>query len=208
MKHARALPTRRSSSAGSPAAVEKLIEYFHAQADEVALQRYQEKNESRRKELESKAAKIEMRIQKQRRILKEYRAKKPPAQVTEGKKGQPLLVDDNTTLLAKAFQTRLPVRKQPSPRGLPVTPQEPAHEGSEAAMRELAPGMRSVKLRAPAQAEPSSPEARDNPEDEWTNIKLEDAEQPLGQEEWEDDIVSEMVPKGAPKTAWWLNTNP
>lgn len=208
VKHSRALPTRRSSSSGSPAAVEKLIEYLHDQAHEVALQQVQEKNESRQKRLESKAERIEMRIQKQRRILKEYRAKKPSAQVKEGKKDQSLLIDDNTTLMAKAFRTRLPVREQPSPRRLPATPQEPAHDGSDAIVGELAPGMRPVKPRAPVQAEPSRPEARDNPEDEWTDIKLEDAEEPLGQEEWEDDIVSEMVPKGAPKSAWWLNMNP
>lgn len=206
VKHARALTTRRSSSAESQAAGERLIEYLHDQTHEVALQQVQEKNESRQKE--SKAERIQMRIQKQRRTLKEYRAKKPSAQVKEGKKDQSLLMDDNTTLMAKAFRTRLPVREQPSPRPLPATPQEPAHEGSDAAVGELAPGMRPVKPRALVQAEPSGPEVRDNPEDEWTDIKLEDAEEPLGQEEWEDDIVSEMVPKGAPKTAWWLNMNP
>lgn len=41
------------------------------------------------------------------------------------------------------------------------------------------------------------------PEDEWMEIELEDLEQPLGQEEWEDDIVPELIPSGAAKSPFY-----
>jgi hypothetical protein len=213
-KYVRAVPVPRSGTAGPPAVVKKSIELLHAQRDQLLLQRRQEKDEDRQRELESKARRIENRILRLQ-IVEAYYAKSPPAQVPEqgGKEDQPLLAPKHAAPLRSEDVSPYPPAReeQPSPEVLPVVAPGPVHNRPESPTP-CEPGSgedRPDTPRTPVQVEqPSRPEPRESPEDEWTDIKLEDSEVLLGYEDWEDDIVSNMIPNGHAPNAWWLNMNP
>ena len=213
-KYVRAVPVPRSGTAGSPTTVKKSIELLHAQRDQIVLQQRREKDEGRKRELESKARRIENRILRLQ-IVEAYFAKSPPAQVPEegGKEDQPLLAPKHATPLRSEDVSPYPPAReeQPPPEVLPVAAPGPVHDRLEKPAP-CEPGSeedRPDTPRTPVQAEqPSRPEPRESPEDEWTEIKLEDVEILLGHEGWEDDIVSNMIPNGHAPNAWWLNMNP
>lgn len=161
--------------------VERSIEFPHERSDKVALQRHQEKDEGRRKEFKSKEKVLETKSREQQRTLK---------RLYEQKKYHPIRLPTVPLTGCKGFQAPPTVQKQAPTKS----------------MCENAPGDNTAVPGAPAlRPEPNVLEARESSENEWMEIKLEDADIPLGQEEWEDDIVPALIPKGSAQNAWWLD---
>lgn len=180
MRHVGAVPAPESSSGKLDVfTVERSIEYLHERADEVALHGQQEKDEGRQKEQQSKAQIIEMKFREQRNLRGLY----------EKKKDRPVRLPTVPLLGCKGFQA------------------PPTVQSSTQLMCDFATGGRTAIPGTPAWTELSVPGARESPENEWLEIELEDADIPLGQEEWEDDIAAATIPKGSAQNAWWLVMN-
>jgi hypothetical protein len=179
------------------------IGLLNAKRDKILRQLHQQNDEDSGIHLKYHARWIQLEIERRRRVLERSHCHvdSGPAQAPEeGKEYLPsptahFTLPNHFLRREKSWTDTLPIDASSRAQdGLETAPCEPAAEDKPA-----------VSPRR-VQEEPSSHGERERPEDEWTEIKLEDAEVPLGREEWVDDIVSSKIPNGARPKAWWLKT--
>lgn len=183
--------------------LERLIKDLENQAYKVALRLSRCTDKIQKRHLHLKLYNLEKNIRKNQGLLGKYKTKNHPAQVPKESSADPLsLAPDDTTLLAQKLQADLFVQEQPRPKDSPASSSQSQDHEQEVAFSERIYGL-DHRLPAPVPAEPRRPETQESPEDEWTDIKLEDAEEPLGQEEWEDDIAPGLIPKGAAQNPYY-----
>lgn len=148
---------------------------------------------------------LEKNIREKQELLKKYKTKTQPAKVPEESSADPLSpAPDNTTLLAQHFQ-KLSVREQPPPKCSPASSSQYGAHRQEAAFSDRMYGL-DHHPSTPVPAKSRRPETQESAEDEWMDIEIEDAEEPLGQEEWEDDIASDLIPHGAAQNPYYPGT--
>lgn len=185
--------------------LEPLIKDLETQTYEVALLLSRGTDKIQNRHLHLKLFNLEKNIREKQELLRKYKTKTHPAKVPEESSTDPLSPGpDNTTLLAQKLQT-LSLREQPLPKGLPDSSSQSGAHRQEAAFSEGTYGLdHSPPTLVPA--EPRRPETQESADNEWMDIELEDAEEPLGQEEWEDDIASDLVPNGAAQNPYYPGT--
>lgn len=188
--------------------LEQMVRNLRFCADNVARLAHRETDIFRRQELITKLLKLEAAFQGKQKQLKDHRMKEIREQlVKEGGADWVSPAADNTSLLAKNLERHLAVQEQSPPNKHIVKPQSARRELEDAFGHKIygPDADRPSKPPASVRAEPSRPEAQEGPETEWTDVKLEDAEEPLGQEEWEDDIAPEAIPRGAAQNPQYPN---
>lgn len=189
-----------SSEPSAEVDLEQRVRKLTISAENVAFQAQLEKDIPRQQDLTMELSKLESAFLEYEKQLRGQKMKEIRAQVPKGGRAdQVQLAAENTSLLAQRLQRQPPVQEQ-SPSNKPVDQPQSARQELEAAFGHKIHGPDGDKLSKPsasAQEKPSRPEAHEVPETEWTDIKLEDAEEPLGQEEWEDDIKPETIPRAA-----------
>lgn len=183
----------------------RLIKDLQSQTYEVAILLSRGQDKIQRNHLNLKLHSLEKVIREKQELLRKYKTNSHPAQVPKESSADALsLASDNTTLLAQNLQT-LSIQEGPRPKDSPASSSQSEAHKKEAAFSEQTCGL-DRRPPATVPAEPRRPEAQESPENEWMDIKLEEAEEPLGQEEWEDDIASELIPTGAARNPYYPGT--
>ncbi|KAG6366936.1 hypothetical protein INS49_001117 [Diaporthe citri] len=198
-------PTRHSDDAAPSQTneLERMIKDLESQSYKVALLLSRGTDKIQKTHLNLKLYKLEKKIREKQELLRNYKKKSHPAQVPKESSADALsLAADNTTLLAQNLQTHLFVQEQPRPKDPPASSSQSEGHRQEVASSERIHGL-DHRPSAPVPAQSRRPETQESLENEWTDIKLEDAEEPLGQEEWEDDIAPDLVPKGAAQNPYY-----
>lgn len=139
-------------------------------AKELATRRREAVNEDEKRHLQMMTLSLKIKIKEGRKLLRECEARISQEHGSgDGRYGR---ASPYTTQANQEFQMPRSVSEQ-------FSGQRPPMDSS-----------RSTRMQV-------QPEPQDSPEDEWTDIKLEEAVVPLGQEEWDDDIAPELAPTAA-----------
>ncbi|KAL1869951.1 hypothetical protein Daus18300_005412 [Diaporthe australafricana] len=163
------------------------IKTLEFEAEQLETRRREAVNEGEKQQLQTMALSLQIKIRGKWRLLKECEARGSSAYGSgDGRyygMGSPYTTQDD-----QQPQMPRPLQEYPPSQRPPMDP-------SRSMRRQIQHEPSS--LPAPAQVEHSGPEPQESPEDEWTDIKLEEAVVPLGQEEWDDDLAPELAPAAA-----------
>ncbi|KAI3401417.1 hypothetical protein diail_11501 [Diaporthe ilicicola] len=164
------------------------IRALQSQAEELATRRREagDKDQEQIAELEKKALCLRTEILRKQTLLRDHEARSSSAHASDESRASGISPDTTQPSLKSPVPLAVDERL-PSPRPAAVSLRSMRRQAQD----------KPASPSAPAPEENSRAEPGEDPENEWTDIELEEAVVPLGQEDWEDDIDTELIPTAA-----------